>query len=174
MKRYIYAFDTADAARAAIATLHAQGIKDEAISLIARRRIERRKIPSRYLDVSQDFVPAMLRGAGIGAVIGFFLGLVFIVIPVPGVTMDWLGLLGVAAAGAALGAWSSSLVGSSVPDEVRRKFADEIAAGRTLLVVDSNDDNITLGETIAAGADRHLLWQSSISVPDGSGRMQPR
>lgn len=174
MKRYIYAFDTPGAARGAVEVLRGHGIRDEAISLVARSNIELEEIPQRYLDASTDFIPALRRGAAVGGVIGLCAGLIALAIPPLGITMAGPALIGFFAGGAVLGAWSSSLVGSSVPDEVRRKFEDEIDAGRTLLVIDANHQNdMLIKETMAEGEDRHLLWQSSLSVPDGSGRSQP-
>ena len=174
MRRYIYAFDTPVAARGAVDVLRGHGIRDEAISLVARSNIELEEIPSRYLDASTDFIPALRRGAAVGGVIGLCAGLVALAIPPLGITLAGPALIAFFAGGAVLGAWSSALVGSSVPDEVRRKFEDEIKAGRTLLVVDSNHGNdIVIQETMAEGEDRHLLWQSTLSVPDGSGRSQP-
>jgi hypothetical protein len=41
--------------------------------------------------------------------------------------------------GAAVGSWSAALMGTTVENPVRRKFEDEIKAGRILVVVD--DDN---------------------------------
>ena len=174
MKRYIYAFDTPIAARGAVDTLRGHGINDQAISLVARSNIELEEIPSRYLDASTDFIPALRRGAAVGGVIGVCAGLVALAIPALGVTMAGPVLIGFFAGGAVLGAWSSALVGSAIPDEVRRRFEDEIEAGRTLLGVDSNHNNDSLiMQTMAEGEDRHLLWQSRLAVPDGSGRAQP-
>jgi hypothetical protein len=74
-------------------------------------------------------------------------------------------LLGFFAGGALVGAWSSALVGASVPNETRRKFEDEIEAGRTLLVIDSSGSNDALiTSAMASGNDRHLIWQSNIAA----------
>jgi hypothetical protein len=70
MKRHIYAFDTPHAARAAIHQLHDCDIGDHAIALIAGSRTELEEIPRRYRDASTDFVPALGRGATVGAAVG--------------------------------------------------------------------------------------------------------
>lgn len=163
MNRYIYAFDTTQAARDSVNVLRARGISDKAISLIARSDIELDEIPSRFLDASTDFVPALTRGAAIGGVTGLCAGLIAIAIPPLGITLAGPALLGFLAGGAVVGAWSSALVGASVPDEIRRKFEDEIEAGRTLLVVDVRTDNeAVIASTLADGTDRHLIWQSEL------------
>jgi hypothetical protein len=46
----------------------------------------------------------------------------------------------VALAGVLVGAFASSLVGSSLPDPVRQKFDGEIKAGRILVLVDGAEE----------------------------------
>ncbi|HZP67407.1 MAG TPA: hypothetical protein VFB32_13985 [Rudaea sp.] len=166
MKRYIYAFDTPEAAHSAVQTLRERGVSEKCISLAARSDIQLEKIPDRYLDVKHDFMPALGRGAALGGVTGLFAGLVAMAIPPLGIVLGGAELLSFLAGGAVLGAWLSSMVGASVPDEVHRKFEDEIKAGRTLLVVDSDGRNDTLVAAAMAGnANHHLLWQSNVGTP---------
>ena len=70
-----------------------------------------------------------------GAVLG---GIVGAAIPAIGIPLVGVGL--VALTGAAVGAWSSALMGSEVPSPVRRQFEAEIEAGRVLVVVDAPRD----------------------------------
>ena len=168
MKRYIYAFNTAEAARKAVTVLRSQGVKDDAISLIARSDIEMEEIPSRFLDASTDFVPALARGATFGGATGLIAGLIALAIPPLGITMAGPALIGFFGGGALLGAWSAALVGASVPDDVRRKFEDEIKAGRTLLVVHPDEqDDAKIVAAMADSADAHLIWQSEIDSLSG-------
>jgi uncharacterized membrane protein len=165
MKRYIYAFDSAASAHAALITLRLNGIDEQCMSLIARSDIQLEKIPEKYLDASTDFMPALGRGVAIGGITGLFAGLVAMAIPPLGIAIGGSALLAFFGGGAVLGAWSSALVGSSIPDEIRRKFEDEITAGRTLLVIDADGNNDALITTLmATGEDRHLVWQSDIDV----------
>jgi len=76
VKRYIYAFDSTDSARATVTALRARGIDEKCISLIARADIQLEKIPDRYLDASTDFMPALGRGAALGGIAGMFAGIV--------------------------------------------------------------------------------------------------
>lgn len=163
MRRYIYAFDTPDAARVAVAALRQQGVDEKLISLIARSDIQLEKVPDAFLDASNDFLPALGRGAALGGVTGLFAGLVAMAIPPLGIAMAGSVLLGFFGGGVLVGAWTSALVGASVPNEVRRKFEDEIKAGRTLLVVDAaSEDEQVVTKLLMAGTDRHLLWQSEV------------
>ena len=54
--------------------------------------------------------------------------------------LEVVGTVAFAAAGALVGSWSSALMGSTVPDPVRRRFEDAIASGQILLVVDADDE----------------------------------
>jgi len=163
MKRYIYAFDSPESAHAALMALRLNGIDEKCMSLIARADIQLEKIPGRFLDASTDFMPALGRGAAIGGITGLCAGLVAMAIPVLGIAVGGAALLAFLGGGAMLGAWTSALVGSGVPDPIRRKFEDEIQGGRTLLVIDSSGGNDALVTGLmAAGEDRHLMWQSDI------------
>jgi uncharacterized membrane protein len=164
MKRYIYAFDTADSARAALERLEALGFEDEDITLIARADIQHDNIPDSLLDVSTDIVPAMGRGALFGSVTGLCAGVALSLVPVLGFVLAGPQLIAFGAGGALVGAWSSALAGSTVPNAIRRTFASEIDAGRTLLIVHSrhgNDRNIL--RAMSNRPNSHLLWQSDSS-----------
>ena len=165
MKRHIYAFDSVEPARAVIANLKQAGISEEQLSLIANSQTEIEQVPGKYLDASKDFIPAAARGAAIGGATGVLAGLIAMAIPPLGIAMGGAALVGFLAGGAAVGAWSSALVGASVPDEVRRQFEDEIKAGRILLVVDSDGSNdAEILAVLGSGSDRHLVWQSEIET----------
>lgn len=164
MKRYIYAFDSLDPARAAVTRLRQSGVEEKCISLIANSNIQMEQIPDRYLDASTDFVPAVERGVAIGGITGLVAGLISMVIPPFGIALGGGALLAFAAGGALVGAWSASLAGASVPDNVRRQFEDEIEKGRILLVVDSSPANdAAVMNILGTGTDRHLLWQSAVT-----------
>ena len=161
MRRQIYAFDTPHAARAAIHRLHECDIGDHAIALIANPQIQLDEIPHRYRDASTDFVPALGRGAAVGAAIGLCAGIVALTIASPGIIA-----VGFIVGGALVGAWVSMLIGASVPDQIRRKYADELAAGRILLVVTSRhaDTHDAIAHTMRDRHDRHLVWQSEMKI----------
>lgn len=135
--RHIYLMRNVAAAEQAIATLRAQGVPDDHVALVARADIEMARIPDDYRNASTDFMPAALRGAIGGGSAGMLAGLVGVAVPAIGIT--FVGAAAVAAIGAAAGAWASALAGSALPDPIRRQFEQEIAEGRILLLVDSED-----------------------------------
>ena len=132
--RHVFLTDSVAAAHLAMAAARAHGIHDDDLSLIARHDIELERIPDERKQVAMDFVPAALRGTVGGGAAGLVAGLVALAIPSMGVTLAGAGAI--ALLGAMVGTWSSALVGASIPDEVRRKFEEEIQAGRVLLVID--------------------------------------
>ncbi|SFW68342.1 MULTISPECIES: hypothetical protein [Luteibacter] len=136
--RRVYSTPDIQSARTALGAARQAGIPDDDLSLVARHDIELDVIPEDRKDDHSDFMPAAVRGLAQGGATGLLAGLVALAIPPLGVTLA--GAVAVGAAGAAVGAWSGALMGSAVPDPVRRKFEDEIEGGRILLVVDGDGE----------------------------------
>lgn len=139
MTKLVYSLDSADSALEAIRRLRELGVPDKCISLIARADIELERIPDRFVTDSTDFGPAVARGAALGGTMGAVAGLLVASFPMFGIALGGGALL-LATAGAAVGAWSSALMGAATPNEVRRHFEDEIEGGRVLLSVEATDD----------------------------------
>jgi len=150
-KRVVFSVDDMAAARAAMDHVRAAGIADSAISLIARSD-KSDMIPDERKVVEGDFYPAAAKGAAGGAAIGLVAGLVAVAIPPLGVTIA--GALAMAVGGSVLGAWSTALSGSAVDDPVRRQFEDEVEAGRILVVVDADEEQVPAATRamVASGA----------------------
>lgn len=136
--RHVFSVPSLDAAQDAILAARAAGLPDDNLSLIARADIELDAIPDHRKDAVTDFMPAALRGAAAGGGMGLLAGLVAVAFPPLGVTLAGAAIMTVG--GALVGTWASALVGSSVPDPIRRKFENEIDAGKILLVLDAEED----------------------------------
>lgn len=134
--RHVFSAGDLRTAKAAIAAARASGIGDSHISLVAREDIELEVLPDDRIDSGADTMPAAVRGAVEGGSIGLVAGLIAFAVPAFGVTIIGAGLL--AAIGTAVGSWSSALMGSAVPSEVRRRFEEEIERGRILVVLDGD------------------------------------
>lgn len=141
-----YVFSTADllAARAAMAAAREAGVEDRDISLVAREDIELEKIPDHLMQGRNDFYPAAVRGGVCGGGTGLLLGLIAVAVPPLGVTLA--GAAAMTIAGAAFGTCIGEIVGFEVPDTVSRKFRDEIAAGRILVVIDASREQLDAAE----------------------------
>lgn len=132
--RHVFSTPDLDTAQAVMAAARNAGVHDDDILLIARSDIELDEIPNERKEADTDLIPAALRGAGYGGAAGLLAGLAAIVITPIGLTLA--GAAAAAVAGALVGSWASALVGSSLPDPIRRKFDEEIQAGRILVVLD--------------------------------------
>ncbi len=144
--KHVYLVQTLDEAAEAVGAARHAGVDDDDIALIARHDIELDAIPEGMLETRTDFAPAAMKGAAMGGATGLVAGLVAVAIPPIGMTLA--GAAAVAAVGALAGTWSSALMGSSLPDPVRRKFEAEIESGRILVVIDGEDETL---ETAGAG-----------------------
>lgn len=126
-------------ARDALLALREQGVGVDDISLVARSDIELDRIPDDLKEADTDFLPAAMRGMGIGGATGLLAGLAAVVFTPVGITLA--GAAAVGALGALVGGWSSALMGSALPDPVRQQFDDEISAGRILVLVDAEPED---------------------------------
>lgn len=138
-----HAFHVAGVAEAAgcVRELRRLGVDDGEISLIAGSRTLLEQLPDSLKDDSPtDFVPAAMRGAVGGGGAGLLAGLVGAAIPPLGITVAGAAFLTLA--GAAVGTWSSSLMGAAISNEVHRRFEERLGAGELLLVVDAEEERM--------------------------------
>jgi hypothetical protein len=150
--RCVFSTPDLQAASAAMAAARGAGVADQDISLVAREDIELEKIPDHRLNDHNDQSPAALRGVAFGGGSGLLLGLIAVAVPPLGLTLA--GAAAMTLIGAAMGAWTGALVGLDVPDTISRKFEDEIAAGRILVVLDGEPAQLAIATAAvqAAGA----------------------
>ena len=150
--RRVYSTSSLPAAQTAIRDIRDAGIEDDDISLIARSDIELERVPEHQKEASTDFKHAALRGAGLGGATGLLAGLAAVAFPPLGLTIAGVALTTLG--GAAVGTWASALVGASLPDPIRRRFEEEIEAGRILIVIDGEGEALERAEAAlsAAGA----------------------
>jgi hypothetical protein len=138
--RCVFSTNDLPTARAAMAAAREAGVDDRDISLVAREDIELAKIPDHLMQGRNDFYPAAVRGGLCGGGTGLLLGLAAAAVPSLGVTLGAAAAMTIA--GAAFGTCIGEIVGFEVPDTVSRKFSDEIAAGRILVVIDARREQL--------------------------------
>ena len=161
--RHVYSVPDLTAAAAALSAARQAGAADDEISLIARSDIEIQSIPDARIDVSNDMVPAAMRGMAGGAATGLLAGLAALAFPPLGVTIAGAALAGVA--GAAVGGWSSALIGTTVENPVRREFEKEIEAGQILVVVDTSEERVSaVSDAIVAIGGRPMPFESASAL----------
>ena len=161
--RHVFSTPDLATAQAVMNAARGAGVHDDDILLVARSDIELEAIPNERKEADTDLIPAALRGAGYGGAAGLLAGLAAIVITPIGLTLA--GAAAAAVAGALVGSWASALVGSSLPDPIRRKFDEEIQAGRILVVLDAEKEFLDRidPQLVAAGAI-HLPYESAKSM----------
>ncbi|MFA0922831.1 hypothetical protein [Xanthomonas fragariae] len=150
--RRVYSTSNLESAQRVLQAARSSGIDNDALSLIARSDIELQDMPDERKNAKTDFLPAAARGAATGGAAGLIAGLVATAVPSIGLTLAGVGVM--AMAGALVGAWSSALIGATVPDPVRRLFEDQIQAGRVLVIIDADQASLQTAQStvVAAGA----------------------
>lgn len=124
--RYVYALDSLPRLTNALDAARGCGVPEEDLAVVARHDIELRIDP----DAPEP--------APHGQLTGLLAGLSAVTVPTLGVSIAGAGLINLI--GNAVGGWVPALAGDTVDDEVRRRFHDEVEAGRILLVVDAAPD----------------------------------
>lgn len=131
--RHVYAIDSLPRLTNAMDAARACGVADDDLAVVARHDIELRIDP----DAPEP--------APHGQLTGLLAGLTAITVPTLGVSVAGAGLINLI--GNAFGGWVPALAGDTVDDEVRRRYHDEVEAGRILLVVDAEPALHTRVET---------------------------
>ncbi len=120
--RHVYAIDSLPRLTNAMDAARGCGVHDDDLAVVARHDIELRIDP----DAPEP--------APHGQLTGLLAGLSAVTVPTLGVSIAGAGLINLI--GSAVGGWVPALAGDTVDDEVRRRYHDEVEAGRILLVVD--------------------------------------
>lgn len=163
MKRLVYAFDSALDARRAVDLLLRNGVTEDHLAVLAREDIQLGEI-DRFREASLDVEPAMVRGIATGGVIGLVVGSLALLFPVFGFAVSLTDVLWVMLGVGLIGAWTSALIGASIPNKVQRTFDREIAEGDVLLRADVPKENVDRISALLADAfPQHLLFQSNFS-----------
>ena len=138
MRRRIYWLlpDLASARRTMDDLLLAR-ISEPHIHFIAREEVDMSGLhPANVLqtsDVVRSAQAGLVIGGALGAVLGAIAALFF---PIVGNTPEWGMIAVLAIVGAGFGAWSSSMIGISTPNNRLKRFEPAIEQGQILLMVD--------------------------------------
>jgi len=163
LKRHVFAATSLPVAEAVVRAAREHGVHEQEIFLEARSDVEIAGIDGERLNVSMDFIPAAWHGTLGGAAAGFLIGLVAMMVPNLGVSFG--GALVIGLVGALVGTFASALVGSSIPDQVRRTFQREIDAGQILVVIDAEPEAFDEFETaIARAGGIRLSFESTTAL----------
>ena len=109
-------------------------IEERHIHVLAKEGTEMEDLPEATLFQKTDFVHAVERGLALGGGTGVLAGVAAIAIP--GMVLGGGAVLGIALAGAGMGAWLSGMIGMDVPNTRLEEFEAAIEAGQVLMMVD--------------------------------------
>jgi len=152
--RHVFCTTSVAQAAKAVRAATGAGVLEDDIYLVARSDIEVHQVRDRRKMADSDFIPAAIRGAIVGMVVGFLISL--------GLALFWhvdpRAMLFGAGMGAAVGGLASSLMGAAIPDPIRRRFEKEIDDGKVLVVVDA-------GERELPGMERAMAASDAVKLP---------
>ena len=105
------------------------------IHVLGKRGVPLEGLPEASFLQKSDFVPALERGMFFGGLTGILLGVFIIAFPGEMVLSGGT-ILATFLIGTGLGAWISSMVGSSIANSQITRFAPAIESGKFLMMVD--------------------------------------
>lgn len=135
MRRVYFLAPDVDSARKTVDDLHARGVDDRHIHLVASSDTDLGALPEADALENSDLFPALKRGAALGGTTGLLAGLTAVSLPT-GLVLGGGAVLALTAAGAGTGAWASSLIGAGLHDREATEHEAEIRKGAVLLMVD--------------------------------------
>ena len=136
MRRIYFMLPDIERARQVVDELLLARIEQHHIHVLAKEGIALENLPEASFLQKSDFVPALERGLAVGGGAGLLAGLVAVTFPPAGMILGGGALLGIALAGAGMGAWISSMIGMDVPNRQLKAFTDAVERGEILMLVD--------------------------------------
>jgi hypothetical protein len=136
MRRIYFLLPNIERARQVVDELLLARIEEHHIHVLAKEGTALENLPEASFLQKSDFVPALERGLAVGGGAGLLAGLVAVTFPPAGMVLGGGALLGIALAGAGMGAWISSMIGMDVPNRQLKAFTDAVERGEILLLVD--------------------------------------
>jgi hypothetical protein len=144
MRRLYFLVPNVDSAKVIVDELLLARIEERHIHIVAKDHhpLEEAHLPEAGLLEESDFVPALERGLTVGGATGLLAGIAAVTFPPAGLILGGGALLATSLLGAGLGAWVSSMIGSSIPNRQLEKFHDAIERGELLMLIDVPKDRV--------------------------------
>jgi hypothetical protein len=144
MRRLYFLVPDVDSAKVIVDELLLARIEERHIHIVAKDHhpLEEAHLPEAGLLEESDFVPALERGLTVGGATGLLAGIAAVTFPPAGLILGGGALLATSLLGAGLGAWVSSMIGSSIPNRQLEKFHDAIERGELLMLIDVPKDRV--------------------------------
>ncbi|MCP5142618.1 MAG: ammonium transporter [Chromatiales bacterium] len=143
MRRLYFLIPTPYSAHEIVNELLLARVHSEDIHIVAREGTELGDLPEASITQSSDLLPALERGLAVGGATGVLAGLVAVTFPPAGLVLGGGAVLGIALAGAGVGAWVSGMIGINVENSQIHAFEKAIAAGELLMMIDVPKSRVT-------------------------------
>lgn len=140
MRRIYFLAPNIETTHKIVDELRAQGIEDRHLHILAKRDTPLKDLPEASEFQKTDFIPAIERGAALGATTGLLAGLVGL--RFAGFAIAGGPVLGVLVFGATIGAMMSGLAGLQVGNSKVKQYAEAIERGEFLIMVDIPKERI--------------------------------
>lgn len=140
MRRIYFLAPNLDITHKIVDELRAEGIEDHHIHILAKRDTPLEDLPEATEFQKTDFIPAVERGAALGAATGLLAGLVGL--RFAGFAIAGGPVLGILFYGATIGAMMSGLAGLQVGNSKVKQYEEAIEQGEILVMVDIAKDRI--------------------------------
>jgi hypothetical protein len=111
-------------------------IEERRMHFLARRGILPADLPEANLMQKTDVIHGAHVGVAIGGVAGALGGMLVVLFPPSGLTLQLAVVLVAALLGAFFGAWAASLAGTALPNSQLARFQADIENGKVLMMVD--------------------------------------
>jgi hypothetical protein len=135
MRRIYFLVPNIEVSKKIVDELLLARIEERRIHVLAKRGTPMEDLPEATYLQKTDFIPALEQGLALGGLTGIVAGLVAMTVP-GGLVLAGGALLGTTLAGAGVGAWMSSMVGSSIGNRRIQQFEEAIEKGEFLFMVD--------------------------------------
>ena len=135
-RRLYFILPDIDSARGMLNEMLLARIEINHIHFLARRDTLPDDLPEANVLQKTDVVHGAQLGMTIGGVAGIIGGLLIVLFPPRGVSLQLVTVLLAALFGALFGAWASSMAASAVPNSKLKAFHPEIERGKVLMMVD--------------------------------------
>jgi hypothetical protein len=133
-RRLYFLLPDHDTAKKVVDELLLARIDEHHIHVLAGEGMDMGDLPEANLFQKSDFAHAVEQGLTLGGATGALAGVAALAIP--GMILGGGAILGIALAGAGMGAWISGMIGLDVPNTRLKEFEKAIQAGQFLMMVD--------------------------------------
>ncbi len=140
MRRIYFLAPNVKVTHAIVDELRTMSIEDRHMHVLAKRDTPLEDLPEASEFQKTDFIPAVERGAALGATTGLLAGLVGL--RFAGFAIAGGPVLGILVYGATIGAMMSGLAGLQVGNSKVKQYEDAIEKGEILVMVDIDKDKI--------------------------------